>query len=111
MLVLIQGLLDLYQAGFDVKWLKWAVDLQKEFDAKYWDKEKGGYFTVSASIPNSVLHVKEDHDSAEPSPNSVAALNLLRLAAMLNREDYRTQAKQMLRLFGSRHRAHDDHRV
>ena len=98
---LIQGLLDLYEAGFDVKWLKWAVELQKEFDAKYWDPEHGGYFTVSASIPDSVLHVKEDHDSAEPSPNSVAALNLLRLSSMLAREDLRDQAQELLRLFGN----------
>jgi uncharacterized protein len=98
--MLIQGLLDLYEAGFDVKWLRWALELQKEFDAKYWDKEHGGYFSVSASIPNSILQVKEDHDSAEPSPNSVAALNLLRLSAMLARGELRGQAQELLRLFG-----------
>jgi uncharacterized protein len=98
--MLIQGLLDLYEAGFDVKWLKWAAELQKEFDAKYWDKEHGGYFSVGASIPDSILHVKEDHDSAEPSPNSVAALNLLRLSSMLARDDLRAQAQELLRLFG-----------
>jgi uncharacterized protein YyaL (SSP411 family) len=99
--MLIQGLLDLYEAGFDLKWLRWAVDLQEEFDAKYWDREHGGYFTVSSTIPNSVLAVKEDHDSAEPSPNSVAALNLLRLGAMLARDDLRSQGTQILQLFGS----------
>ena len=98
---LIQGLLDLYQAGFDVKWLKWAVELQGEFDAKYWDKEHGGYFTVSNTIPNSILSVKEDHDSAEPSPNSVGAMNLLRLGAMLARDDLRAQGVKVLQLFGS----------
>ncbi|HEY2573759.1 MAG TPA: hypothetical protein VGH65_06810, partial [Verrucomicrobiaceae bacterium] len=54
-----------------------------------------------ASIPHSVLHVKEDHDSAEPSPNSVGALNLLRLASMLARDDWREQARKLLRLFGN----------
>ena len=98
--MLIQALLDLYQAGFEVKWLQWAVALQQEFDAKYWDKEHGGYFTVSSTIPNSVLAVKEDHDGAEPSPNSVAALNLLRLGSMLARDDLRERGQQVLRLFG-----------
>ncbi|HSJ04986.1 MAG TPA: thioredoxin domain-containing protein, partial [Verrucomicrobium sp.] len=98
--LLIQGLLDLYEAGFEVKWLQWAVSLQGEFDARYGDAEKGGYFSVSKAIPNSVLQVKEDYDSAEPSPNSVAAMNLLRLGRMLAREDLKVQGEKVLRLFG-----------
>lgn len=98
--LLIQGLLDLYEAGFDVKWLQWAAALQEEFETKYGDPEKGGYFSVSKAIPNSVLQVKEDYDSAEPSPNSVAAMNLFRLARMLAREDLRERGAKVLRLFG-----------
>lgn len=98
--MLIQGLLDLYEASFEIKWLKWAVTLQDEFEAKCGDPEKGGYFSVSKSIPNSVLQVKEDYDSAEPSPNSVAALNLLRLGKMMADDTYRAQAEKVLKLFG-----------
>ncbi len=98
--LLIQGLLDLYEASFEVKWLKWAVQLQEEFDKNYEDAEKGGYFSVSKSIANSVLQVKEDYDSAEPSPNSVAALNLLRLGHMLAREDLQAKGEKVLKLFG-----------
>jgi uncharacterized protein YyaL (SSP411 family) len=98
--MLIQGLLDLYEASFEVKWLQWAVQLQEEFDANYEDTEKGGYFSVSKSIANSVLQVKEDYDSAEPSPNSVAALNLLRLGHMLAREDLRAKGGKVLKIFG-----------
>ncbi|MCA1964730.1 MAG: thioredoxin domain-containing protein, partial [Prosthecobacter sp.] len=39
---LIHALLDLYQAGFDAKWLQWAVALQAEMDALFLDKENGG---------------------------------------------------------------------
>lgn len=98
--LLIQGLLDLYEASFEIKWLQWATELQKEFDARCGDPEKGGYFTVSKSIPNSVLQVKEDYDSAEPSPNSVAALNLLRLGKMLADESLRERGEKVLKLFG-----------
>jgi uncharacterized protein YyaL (SSP411 family) len=97
---LIQALLDLYEASFEVKWLKWAAQLQEEFDKNYEDTAKGGYFSVSKSIANSVLQVKEDYDSAEPSPNSVAALNLLRLGHMLARDDYRAKGEKVLKLFG-----------
>jgi uncharacterized protein YyaL (SSP411 family) len=99
--MLIQALLDLYEAGFDSKWLQWAVGLQDEFDGLYWDKEHSGYFSVSRSMPDSILSVKDDSDSAEPSPNSVAALNLLRLASMLGRDDLRERAGAILKLFGS----------
>ncbi len=98
--LLIQGLLDLYEASFEAKWLEWAVKLQGELDEKYEDAQHGGYFSVSDAIPNSVLRVKEDHDSAEPSPNSVSALNLLRLGSMLTREDYQQKADRVLKLFG-----------
>jgi uncharacterized protein YyaL (SSP411 family) len=98
--LLIQGLLDLYEATFQIRWLQWAVDLQQEFDNHYGDPEKGGYYTVSKNIPNSVLQVKEDYDGAEPSPNSIATLNLLRLANMLARDSYRDTAAKTLNLFG-----------
>ena len=98
--LLIQGLLDLYEAGFNSRWLVWAIALQEEMDAGYWDKEHGGYFSVNTSMPNSVLSVKEDADTAEPSPNSAAAYNLLRLSVMLEKDSYKEQAARIFKLFG-----------
>ena len=77
---LIAGLLDLYEADFDVAWLEWALELQKKQDALFGDPVNGGYFSVAAGDPNILLRMKEDYDGAEPSPNSVAALNLFKLA-------------------------------
>lgn len=98
--LLIQGLLDLYEASFDLRWARWAEALQEEFDASYGDAELGGYFSVSHTIPNSILKVKEDYDGAEPSPNSIASMNLLRLANLHASEAYRTRAEKTLKLFG-----------
>ena len=98
---LIHGLIDLYQAGFDVKWLRWAEQLQNEMDSLFLDKEHGGYYTVHTDMPNSVLRIKEDYDGAEPSPNSMAALNLTRFSAALGKEQWREQAAKIFRLFGS----------
>ncbi len=98
---LINGLLDLYQAGFDVKWLRWAEALQDEMDALFHDKKNGGYYSVHTDMPHSVLRIKEDYDGAEPSPNSMAALNLTRLAAMLGRPNLRDQAAAIFSLFGN----------
>lgn len=98
---LIHGLLDLYQAGFDVKWLQWAAALQAEMDTLFLDQEKGGYYSVHTDMAHSVLRIKEDYDGAEPSPNSLAALNLARLAAMLDKQSYAEQAEKIVSLFGN----------
>ncbi|MBI2813615.1 MAG: thioredoxin domain-containing protein [Opitutae bacterium] len=76
---LIQGLLDLYEAGFEIRWLQWAERLQAAMDAQFGDPARGGYFNSRADDPHVIVRLKEDHDGAEPSANSVAALNLLRL--------------------------------
>lgn len=48
------------------------------------DKEGGGYFNTPGEDPSVLLRVKEDHDGAEPSGNSVAAINLVRLASIFS---------------------------
>jgi uncharacterized protein YyaL (SSP411 family) len=96
---LIHGLIELYQATFDITHLQWAVTLQEEMDRLFLDPKDGGYFSVHTDQSDSILRIKEDYDGAEPSPNSLAALNLLRLAKMLDRQTWTTQAGQLLRLF------------
>lgn len=78
----IQALLDLYEASFDVRWLEWAEQLQDKMDTLFWDKAGGGYFSSAEGDPSILLRLKEDYDGAEPAASSVAALNLLRLAAV-----------------------------
>lgn len=88
----IAGLLDLYEATFDARWLRRAEGLQQVMDALFLDAERGGYFNSRADDASIVLRLKEDYDGAEPSPNSVAASNLLRLAAALHDEALRARA-------------------
>ena len=80
---LVQGVLDLYEAGFEIRWLQWAVKLQAKMDTLFWDTERGGYFNSRADDPTVIVRLKEDYDGAEPAPNSVAAMNLIRLDWML----------------------------
>lgn len=98
---LIQALLDLYEANFEVRWLKWAVQLQEELDAKFEDQEFGAYFSVTRANPDCILQIKEDFDNAEPSPNSVASRNLLRLARIFGKEVYLQKAEAIFKVFGS----------
>jgi len=80
---LIQGLLDLYEAGFDIHWLQWAEKLQARMDELFWDATGGGYFNSRADDPTVIVRLKDDYDGAEPAPNSVAAMNLMRLEWMI----------------------------
>jgi hypothetical protein len=76
----IQGLLDLYEASFDVEWLKFAARLQETQDRLFFDEKNGGYFSSSGKDASVFLRMKDDNDGAEPAASSVAALNLLRLS-------------------------------
>ena len=80
---LVQGLLDLYEAGFEIRWLRWAVKLQATMDSLFWDADHGGYFNSRADDLTVIARLKEDYDGAEPAPNSVAVMNLMRLDWML----------------------------
>src|SRR5438309_11850728 len=80
----VQGLLDLYEASFDVGWLKWAVELQATLDRLFFDQERGGCFSGAGNDPSILLRLEEDDDSAESAATSVAALKLLRIAQIQN---------------------------
>jgi len=95
----IQGLLDLYEASFDVGRIKLAMKLQQREDELFRDAKEGGYFSTSGSDANVLLRMKEADDTAEPSPNSITALNLLRIGYMLDESDARQRAEETLEGF------------
>lgn len=96
---LIQGLLDLYEACGSIAYLQSAQRLQQSQDRQFLDREHGGYYSTAKDAPNLILRVKDDYDGAEPSANSVSALNLLRLSQLLQSDAYRTQAEEALGAF------------
>ena len=95
----IQGLLDLYEASFDIHWLDLASTLQERQNALFWDKKGGAYFTTTGKDPNLFLRSKGDFDGAEPSPNSVSALNLTRLSWFFDNKDWHRMAEQTINAF------------
>ncbi|GKC08309.1 spermatogenesis-associated protein 20 isoform X2, partial [Tanacetum coccineum] len=102
---LISGLLDVYEYGGDISWLSWAVELQETQDEVFLDKTGGGYFNTTGEDESVLLRVKEDHDGAEPSGNSVTAINLVRLASMFigtRLDRYKQNAEHLLAVFEKR---------
>ncbi len=98
---LAQALLDLFETDFDPRWLHLALALTDKSRELFEDARNGGFFSTAAA-EDLVLRVKDDHDGAEPSANSITALNLLRLAEICSRPDLRRSAERILDAFAGR---------
>ncbi len=60
---------------------------------------KGGYFSTEEGAPDILFRLKDDHDGAEPSANSVASMNLARLARIFNRKEFQNSAARIIGMF------------
>jgi len=97
----IQGLLDLYEASFDIEWLKFATQLQDTQDRLFFDEKMGGYFSTSGKDESVFLRMKDDNDGAEPAASSVTALNLLQLSQLLNDQRLAERARKTIDAFAT----------
>jgi hypothetical protein len=96
---LAQGLLELYETVFDPSYLEIARDLTRYTLAHFWDDEQGGFFFSSDQSEQLLVRQKEAYDGAIPSGNSVAMLNLLRLARLTGNTDLEQRADEVGRAF------------
>jgi uncharacterized protein YyaL (SSP411 family) len=97
---LIWGLLELTEATFDYRYLREALALQKVQDSDFYDPESGGYYFTSEKTSDLIVRKKEFYDGAIPSGNSVSALNLIRLSAMIGDTQYQKRAMELLETAG-----------
>jgi uncharacterized protein len=93
---LADGLFALYELTFDEKWLNHAMGITDRMIELFWDSEDGGFFFTSSDHESLITRTKDFFDNATPSGNSVAADVLLRMAAILDRRDYRENADKIL---------------
>jgi len=98
---LVAGLLDLYENTGEARWLREAIAVQGTLDARFADPA-GGYFQTADDHEALLPREKPDYDGAEPSGNSVALLNLLRLHELTTDDAYRARADALLASFGPR---------
>ena len=91
----IAGLLDLFEATGDASALGHVLRLDAELAADFEDPA-GGFFSTAAGGDPRLLREKPFEDGALPSGNSVMALNLLRLAELTGKEEYRERADRLL---------------
>src|SRR5687768_9061130 len=72
---LVCGLLELFQADGEARWLEWVMALQAAQDERFWDDSDGGWFSTTGADPTVLLRLKEDYDGAEPAAGSISVLN------------------------------------
>ena len=96
---LIHGLLELYEAGFELRYLKAALSLNKELLEHFWDPVHGGLFFTADDSESLIFRKKEFADTAIPSGNSVEMLNLLRLSRIIADPELENIAEGLERAF------------
>ncbi|MBA4397551.1 MAG: thioredoxin domain-containing protein [Syntrophus sp. (in: bacteria)] len=92
---LIWGLIELYQSGFDVKYLEAAIELNDHLLQRFWDDRDGGFFFTSSDHEELLFRKKSIHDGAIPSGNSVSAINLVRLARLTGNTQLEQKAERI----------------
>ncbi|UCF83364.1 MAG: thioredoxin domain-containing protein [Desulfobacteraceae bacterium] len=102
----VWGLIELYEATFDVSYLEKAVELNQEMIDIFWDKQMGGLFFTGRGNEPLIVKNKEIYDGALPSGNSVAALNFLRLGRMTGNVSLEQKYEQVTRYFSGQVTGH-----
>jgi len=96
---LVCGLIETYEATFDPRFLKTALELNKDMVRHFWDQGVGGLYFTSDDAENLIVRKKEVYDGALPSGNAVAMLNLLRLGRFTGDADLEDRAFKLQRAF------------
>ncbi len=96
---LIWGLIELYEAAFEEKYLASAMNLAGIMVEHFWDSTEGGFFTAADDTDVPIARTKTGYDNAIPSGNSVAMLDLLRLGGLTGDQSYKARANMIGKTF------------
>jgi uncharacterized protein YyaL (SSP411 family) len=92
------GLVALYEATFDPRWLSTAEALADIILERFADSANGGFFDTSSDHETLISRPKEIFDNATPSGSAVATDVLLRLALLTGKDEYERAAREVLEL-------------
>ncbi len=94
------GLVALYEATFDPRWLRLAVEIADVMLDQFADEDRGGFFDTGKDHEVLVSRPKDLFDNATPGGNSVAADMLSRLALLTGDDRFRRAAESIFDLLG-----------
>jgi len=96
---MIWGLIELYQATFDIRYLHSAKNLNTYLIDHFWDKDNGGFYFTSDKNEEILTRIKETYDGAIPSANSVSVYNLAVLSRITGDINLEDKARQIIKTF------------
>ena len=94
--LLIDGLVSLYMATFDSRWIAFAGEVADVMLARFWSDAQQVFYDASEDATHLVVRPREVNDSATPSGTSAAATALLRLGALTGTPRYAEIAAAVL---------------
>ncbi|TPW14377.1 MAG: hypothetical protein FD127_1455 [Acidimicrobiaceae bacterium] len=95
---LVDAFTRLAEASGEARWIGHATDVADTMLDHFWDTDNGGLFTTADDAEALIVRQKDLMDNATPSANSVAAVALVRLAALTGEPRYANHARQILLL-------------
>jgi uncharacterized protein YyaL (SSP411 family) len=95
----VQSLLDLASVDFDDVWLEQASALTEVVLTHFADSKDGSLFYASDEHERLIARTKAFYDTSSPSPTAIVTMNLLRLASILGREDWKEHAAKLIGLY------------
>ena len=95
----VWGLLELYATDFDNEILAEAIRLNDIMLDIFWDNKDGGFFLTPKDGETLLIRPKEIYDGAQPSGNSVALYNLLRLESLTANPALGAKARHLIQAF------------
>jgi len=102
---LIWGLIELYEATFDLYYLKTAFALNEAQIEHFWDNKIGGFYFNADDSEELLTRPKDIYDGAIPSGNSIAMLNMLRLSYFTGNPELEEKADIQNRVFSEKIKA------
>jgi uncharacterized protein YyaL (SSP411 family) len=96
---LLAALIEVMQAQFDARDLRWAREIADVLLREFLDEVNGGFFFTSHGHEQLIHRPKPGPDNATPSGNAVAALALNRLSFLTGDMRYAQAARGTLALF------------
>jgi uncharacterized protein YyaL (SSP411 family) len=92
----VDGLISLYEATFDSRWIQASEELAEQMIRMFWDPKDGGFYFTSEDHEFLIHRPKDFYDNATPSGNAVASSSLLRLWKLTGEKQWSQYAISVL---------------
>ena len=96
---MVWAYIEMYESTLELRYLQRAVQVTEQMLELFWDDEAGGFFFYGNDNEELLVRQKEVYDGAIPSGNSVAAMQMIRLARLTGNFQLEEKVQQLFNTF------------